>query len=81
MKAGEKNKLMNPRLLKPMNELSRCFYLDSEWQDIEYSTVDIVDNTRMVYDTEGQKLLIQAEKDREMREKLVNDNPALSMIL
>ncbi len=67
--------------LKPMNEMPRWAYIDSEWEDIEFQTVEIVDGVRMVYDREGQRKLDQEEQERHIRTRMMEETPSLGLIL
>ena len=72
---------MKPRLLKPMDELPRWAYIDSEWKDICWITVDIINGVRMVYDIAGQKRLEQQEQEAIKKAKLLKESPSLGLIL
>ena len=67
--------------LKPMNEMPRWAYIDSEFEDIEFRTVEIVDGVRMIYDRAGQRKLDEEALVEQERTRMMEETPSLGLIL
>jgi len=65
----------------PMSELPHWAYTDSEWENILFHTVEIVDGTRMVYDKAAEARRKAEEQEAMRKQILIEEEPALGLIL